>query len=108
MKKKLLFAAAAAFAVAMFDAAGQDMVPTPGPTPPPSGTPVPTPGWTPAPTRTPDGAPSLRRGLPRTPASLDPERTPAPGGEPERTPAPGVTPTGAATITPTPGADAER
>ena len=97
MKKRLLLVASAAVAVAMLDAPAQDMVPTPGPTPPQSGTPVPTPGWTPAPTRTPEAAPPLRRGMPRTPNSLDPEKTPAP--EPERPPAPGVMPTVVATPT---------
>ena len=75
MRNKLLVAAAVALAMSVLDAPAQDMVPTPGPTPPPSGTPVPTPGWTPAPTRTPDGAPSMRKGLPRTPAPRVPSAT---------------------------------
>ena len=86
MRNKLLVAAAAASPSAC-RAGRQDMVPTPGPTPPPSGTPVPTPGWTPAPTRPPDGAPSLRKGLPKTPSSMEPELTPTPGGEPPPPPA---------------------
>lgn len=78
MRNKLLVLAAAGLAVAALGAPAQDMVPTPGPTPPPSGTPVPTPGWTPAPTRTPDAAPPMKKGLPKTPNSMDPELTPTP------------------------------
>jgi hypothetical protein len=103
MRKDLLTVAAAVLAGAALGALAQDMVPTPGATPPPSATPAPTPGWTPGPTRTPGAPPTGKSGMRRTPGSLDPARTPTPGGPvPDRTPDPGTPPSGIATITPTP------
>ncbi|HVO50594.1 MAG TPA: hypothetical protein VMV60_06350 [Thermoanaerobaculia bacterium] len=66
MKYKLL---AAALGLAVFDANGQDMMPTPPPTPPAT--------ISPAPTRTPL-APPVRKGKKDPPRSLDPVATPTP------------------------------
>jgi hypothetical protein len=64
---------AAALAAAALDANGQDMMPTPPPTPPAT--------ISPAPTRTPPAPPVLPvqpRRKSRTPRSLDPVVTPTP------------------------------
>ena len=90
MRKKVLVVAAA-LALAGFSALAQDIVPTPGATPRPSVTPAPTPGWTPAPTPPPPpDAPPIKKGLPRTPGSLEPPLTPTPGEAQQKTPAPGA------------------
>jgi hypothetical protein len=73
MKYKLL---AAAFALAALDASGQDMMPTPAPTPPAT--------ISPAPTRAPL-VPPVQKGKKGAPRSLDPVPTP--------TPTPGAAPT---------------
>ena len=68
MKYKLL---AAAVALAVFDANGQDMMPTPPPTPPAT--------VSPAPTRTPLVPPvQNQKGKKGAPRSLDPVATPTP------------------------------
>ena len=105
--KNILLIAVAVFAGAAIGAFAQDVAPTPGPTPPSSMTPAPTPYGTPSssvtPAPTPYGTPG-RRSMRRTPGSLDPMRTPTPGGAaPDRTLGPRTSSIAVATITPTPG-----